>query len=124
MLTLIAVFGIFIVLACAWGFADPNHLIGMIRKFSGAGGYAFAIGARVLLAAAAWLGAPQSLLPIFLQIVAVLSIFGAGVLLVMGISRYRKLIDWVAGFNRAVLHIWLVFGMAFGVAMIWVTGIV
>ena len=68
MLTFIAGIGVLIVLACAWAFADLSALINMMRKFSGSGGYAFAIGVRVMLGVAAWLGAPDSLLPIFLQV--------------------------------------------------------
>ncbi|MDH3440297.1 MAG: hypothetical protein OEM63_06075, partial [Gammaproteobacteria bacterium] len=87
-------------------------------------GYSIAIVVRALLGAAALMAAQGSQLPIFLQIVGGLSLFAAAVLLVIGRSRFSQLIRWVASFNAAVLRLWLVFGMLFGVALIWVTGIV
>ncbi len=124
MLTVVAVFGILIVFVCAWGLADPARLLDTVAKFSGAGGYAFAIGVRVVLAVAAWIGAPDSLLPLFLQALAVISITAAIALLVMGLGGYRRIIGWVSGFGQSLLRAWLIFGMLFGAAMIWVTGIV
>ncbi len=123
-LALVATFGVLIVLACGWGFADPSRLLEMVGRFSGAGGYAFAIGARVVLGVAAWLGAPASLHPLFLQVIAVISATAAVALLIMGIGRYRQIIGWVRGFRPSLLRTWLIFGMLFGVALIWVTGIV
>ena len=124
MLQLIAFFGVLIVLASGYGLADPQGLIRLVEKFSGVGGYSIAIVVRALLGAAALMAAQGSQLPIFLQIVGGLSLFAAAVLLVIGRSRFSQLIRWVASFNAAVLRLWLVFGMLFGVALIWVTGIV
>jgi hypothetical protein len=123
-LAIVAVFGVLIVLACAWGFADASRLLEWVEKFSGAGGYVTAIIIRIGLGVAAWLGAPASLYPLFLQVIAVLSLAAAVALLFMGIDRYRQIIGWVRGFGPSLLRTWLLFGMLFGVALIWVTGIV
>ena len=124
MLQLIAFFGVLIVLACGYGLADPQGLIRLVDKFSGVGGYTIAIVVRIVLGVAALVAAQASLLPIFLQVIGGLSLFAAIVLLVIGRSRFSQLIRWVASFNATLLRLWLVFGMLFGVALIWVTGIV
>lgn len=124
MLQLIALFGVLIILTSAYGLADPEGLLRLVDKFSSVGGYVSAIVVRVILGAAALTAAQASLLPIFLQIIGGLALFAAAVLLIMGRSRYTQLIGWVASFKAAMLRLWLVFGMLFGVALVWVTGIV
>lgn len=124
MLQLIALFGVLIILACAYGLADPQGLMRHIEKFSSVGGYIFAIVVRVILGAAALMAAADSLLPVFLEIIGGISLIAAAVLLLIGKGRFSRLIQWVASFNSSFLRLWLVFGMLFGVAMVWVTGIV
>ena len=70
------------------------------------------------------LAAPDSLLPGFLYVVGGIAIAAALILLVMGRSRFEQLIRWVAGWNAAFMRVALVFGMLFGVAMVWVSGVV
>lgn len=124
MLQLVALFGVLIIFACAYGLADPQGLIRLVDKFSGMGGYVVAIVVRVILGAAALLAAEASLLPVFLQIVGSFSLFAAAVLLLIGKPRFAQLIQWVASFDASLLRLWLIFGMLFGVALVWVTGIV
>lgn len=124
MLQVVAFFGILIILACAWGLADPQGLLRQIDRFSGVGGYVAAIIMRFALGIAALLAADASRLSPFLQVIGGLSLLAALVLLVMGRVRFVGLIGWVAGFSPAWLRIWLLFGMVFGVALVWVTGIV
>ena len=91
-------------LACLWGVVDQASFTGTFRKFSGNGGYAFAIGLRVVLAYVAWMAAPQSLLPVFLQIVAVLSLAAALALLFMGIARFRKIVEWASSLSQGLMR--------------------
>lgn len=124
MLQLVALFGILIILGSGYGLADPEALIRLVKKFSSAGGYVIAIVVRVILGAAALLAAEASLLPVFLQIIGGLALLAAVSLLLMGRPRFEQLIRWVASFSAAVLRLWLTFGMLFGVALVWATGIV
>jgi hypothetical protein len=124
MLQVVAFFGILIILACARGLADPQDLLRQIDRFSGVGGYVAAIIMRFALGIAALLAADASRLSPFLQVIGGLSLLAALVLLVMGRVRFVGLIGWVAGFSPSWLRIWLLFGMVFGVALVWVTGIV
>ncbi len=124
MLQVIALFGILIILACAYGLANPQGLLRQIDRFSGVGGYVAAVIMRFVLGIAALLVADASRLPPFLQVIGGLSLLAALALLVMDRARFVGLIGWVVGFNPSWLRIWLLFGMVFGVALVWVTGIV
>lgn len=124
MLQIVALFGVLIILASAWGTADPRGLIRVVRRFATPAGYAFAIGVRLLLGAVSVLAAPDSLLPAFLYAIGGIAIAAALVLLLMGRPRFEQLIQWVAGWNPAYTRVALVFGMLFGVAMVWVSGVV
>ena len=124
MLQIVALFGVLIIFASLWGVADPQALIRMVQRFSTPAGYAFAILVRVVLGTAALLAAPASLLPGLLYVIGSIAIAAALVLLVMGRARFEQLIQWVAGWNTAFMRVGLVFGMLFGVAMVWVTDVV
>lgn len=124
MLQIIALFGVLIIFACAYGVANPQGLLTLVDRFSGVGGYVIAIVVRIILGGAAVQAAPVSLLPIFLEIIGGISLFAAAVLLIIGRSRFAKIMQWVKSFNVTLLRLWLVFGMLFGVALVWVTGIV
>ncbi len=123
MLELIALFGVLIVFACAYGIANPQGLLRLVDRFAGVGGYLVAIVVRLVLGAAAILAAPASLLPVFLYIVGGISLLAALALMLMGRRGFERLIRWVAGWESRLLRAGLVLGMLFGVALIWVTGI-
>jgi len=123
MLNVIAVFGILIVLACAYGSINPSALFSQIDRFANIPGYAAAIFARVVLGIAAILAAPDSLSPAFLQIIGVIAIAAAIALLLMGIGGYKKLIDWVKKLGPTLHRLALMLGLIFGTALIWVSGI-
>jgi hypothetical protein len=124
MLHLVALFGVLITLACAWGVADPQGLVKAVDRFSGIGGFLIAIIVRIILGTAAILAAPVSRLPIFLYIIGGVSLIAALALVIMGKQRFGRLILWVAAWPSPLLRTGLVLGMLFGVAMVWVTGIV
>ena len=124
MLSLIALVGILIVFACTYGMANPSGLLEMTSRFANRRGFWFAIGMRILHGAASILAAPDSLMPLFLYVIGGISLIAAVVLLLIGMSGYRRILDWVSGLPMSLLRAWLVFGLAFGAALIWVTGIV
>lgn len=122
MLELIALFGVLIIFACAYGIANPQGLLRLVDRFAGIGGYLVAIVVRLILGAAAILAAPASLLPVFLHIVGGISLFAALALILMGRRGFERLIRWVAGWESPLLRAGLVLGLLFGVALVWVTG--
>ena len=124
MLTIIAIFGVLIVFACAYGMASPSGLLELVGRFANKQGFAFAIGVRIVLGTVSILAAPESRLPAFLYIIGVISLIAAAVLLLIGMPGYRRIMDWVSGFPESMMRAWLVFGLVFGAALIWVTGIV
>ena len=123
MLALIALVGILIVFACTYGMANPAGLLAGVRRFANPAGYRFAIAVRVVLGIAALVAAPASRAPLFLYLVGGIALVAAAVLLVIGLPGYHRIMDRVDGFPPAFLRTGLVLGMAFGVSLIWVTGI-
>lgn len=122
MLTIVALFGVLIILVCAYGSANPGALLKLVDRFASRSGFLFAILIRVVLGLAAYLAAPDSLSPVFLQIVAGIALAAAIGLAVMGLARYRRLIGWVSNLGSAMIHVALVFGLLFGAALVWVSG--
>jgi len=123
MLNVIAIFGILIVLACAYGSINPSVLFSLIDRFANIPGYAAAIFMRVVLGIVAILAAPDSLSPVFLQVIGVIAIAAAVGLLLIGISGYKKLIGWVKELGPALHRMALMLGLLFGTALIWASGI-
>jgi len=123
MLNVIAIAGILIVLACAYGSINPPALFDLLDRFANPAGYAAAIALRVVLGIVAILVAPDSLSPVFLQIVGVISVAAAIGLLLMGINGYKKLINWFRIQGPALHRLALTGGLLFGSALIWVSGI-
>jgi hypothetical protein len=124
MLTAVLLIGVLIVLVCAYGLADTKGLIGLIMRFSGKGGYLLAVAARLLIGAAAILGAPVSRLPFALYVVGGIALMAAAALVFMGQDGYRKLIARIAGMSPVWQRTMLAFGMLFGASLVWITGVI
>lgn len=124
MLTIIAIFGVLIILMSAYGSADPSGLLRLVERFSNRSGLIFAIAIRLVLGVISILAAPESRSPEFLTVIGVIALVAAVVLPIMGLTRYQRLIAWVSGFNAAMLRTWLLFGLLFGVALVWVSGVI
>lgn len=123
MLTVIALFGVSIILVCGFGSANPQALLDLAGRFANKAGLAMAAVLRLVLGVAALLAAPDSRAPIFLYVVGAIALIAAVVLPVIGVTGYRRIIDWVASFNTAMLRVWLLGGLIFGAALVWVSGI-
>ncbi len=124
MLTIIAMIGILITLMCAYGSANPPALLRLVDRFANRPGFIAAILIRVVLGIAAILAAPDSLAPNFLYVIGVIALAAAVALPIMGLARYRRLIDWVSAFSPAMMRLWLTGGLIFGVALVWATGLI
>jgi hypothetical protein len=123
MLSLVALFGVLIILTCVVGSVNPPALLALVDRFSSKSGFVLAILVRVVLGVAALLATPDSLSPLFLTIIGVISLAAAVALPLMGIGRYKGLLDWVGGLGPAIQRLWLTFGLFFGAALVWVSGI-
>jgi hypothetical protein len=123
LLPIVAVFGALIILACGLGFAKPKALLDMAGRFANRAGLAVAIVLRLLLGAVALFAAPESRSPMFLYVVGTIALIAAVVLPVIGVAGYRRIIAWVASFEVVMLRVWLLCGLTFGAALVWVSGI-
>ena len=123
MLTVIAVFGVLIILACAFGSASPRALLGLVGRISNPAGLSFAVLVRLVLGVVAILAAPESRSPVFLYIVGGIALLAAIVLPFMGVAGFRRIVDWMSSIGTAWIRVWLLFGLVFGAALVWVSGL-
>jgi len=124
MLNVVALFGVLIILACAYGSVHPQALVSLVGRFANPAGLVFAVLVRVLMGVATILAAPVSRSPGFLYVIGSIALLAAVVLPLMGLARYQRLISWATSLKPAWLRVWLTFGLVFGAALIWASGII
>jgi len=122
-LNVIAIFGVLIILACGYGSANPQALLEQVGRMANTTGLWFAVLLRVAFGIVAILAAPDSLSPVFLQIVGAIALLAAVVLPFLGVAGFHRIIDWMSSLGGAWIRTWLSAGMIFGVALVWVSGI-
>ncbi len=113
--TIVALFGVFIVVASVWGLVVPERLFASALKLLNSKAvYLVTIGPRLVLGAALLLAARISWTPTIFQIIAVITLLGAVVIPFIGADRILTIIHWVQGLPSVLVRIWLAFGMLFG----------
>jgi len=81
MLNVVALFGVLIILACAYGSMHPQALVSLVGRFANPAGLVFAVLVRVLMGVAAILAAPVSRSPGFLYVIGSIALLAAVVFL-------------------------------------------
>ncbi|MGI9325452.1 MAG: hypothetical protein ACR2PZ_09560 [Pseudomonadales bacterium] len=113
--TVVALFGIFIVVACVWGLASPERLFASaLGLLNSKVVYWVTIGPRLILGIALLLAAHVSWTPTVFQILAVITLLGAVAIPFIGSSRILQIIRWVQDLPTVLVRVWLVFGLLFG----------
>lgn len=103
-----------------WGFFVPKKLLNMVNgAVAQSWGFYLAVIVRLILGAALILVAPESRFPTVLTCLGWFAIVAAVVLVIMGAARLRKLVGWFETTSALAIRIWLVFGAAFGVFLIY-----
>jgi len=117
---IVIVFGAAISAACVGGIVSPSGLIGWVRTvFDNSWGLPVAIAVRLFLGVVFILVAPETIYPIFFEIVGVVAIVAAAVLPLVGKERLTNLLVWVEGWPVLGVRLWLLFGAAFGAFVIY-----
>ena len=117
---IVIVFGAAISAACVGGIVSPSDLIGAVRKaFDKSWGLPMAIAVRLFLGVVFILVAPETIYPMFFEVVGVFFIIAAAVLPFVGKERLRKLLVWVEGWPVLGVRLWLLFGAALGAFVIY-----
>jgi hypothetical protein len=111
--------GVLIVLMGAWGVLAPARTTDLVNRFGSKGGLWFAAGIRLVLGLALWFAAPQSRAPLLLQVLGVVAIVAAVVIPLMGLDRFKALVDWWSKLSPGAQRLWSLVAVAFGAAILW-----
>jgi len=110
---------VFILLLGAWGFLAPSRITEMVDRFASKSGLWFAAGIRLVLGLALWFAAPVSRAPMLLQVLGVIALVAAIVLPLMGVTRFKALIDWWTKLSPTAMRLNCLLAVAFGGVILW-----
>jgi hypothetical protein len=117
---LIMGFGVMVTVLCAWIALKPDDLDDWFRRFwNTSWSMALAVGLRLALGTALLSVAAESRSPLVLTVIGWLAIAGAVSLLVIGKERASKIVRWVLGWPPLIARLWALFGIAFGLFLVW-----
>ena len=115
MLVIISVFGVLIAGMSLWGLYRPQAVVRLVRRVATSRfGLPFAVSVRVLLGFALIFAASSTPFPQVVFALGVLALIAAIILLIMGMDRINRLVEWFASASATTLRAAFVFGAAFG----------
>ncbi len=117
---IIALFGIFISLACVIGLYSPSMIIEWVislwkRKFV----FYIAVGIRLVFGILFIIAAPESRFPLFFQFFGYLMIAAAVLLSVLGRGRISRLLNSLKHLPPILFRLWLSVGILFGIFIVY-----
>ena len=115
----LAIFSLVIVLLSAYGVFQPSTLTSFVRRFMAGLGLWVAVVPRLILALLLWFSAPLSHTPVTFQVLAILALFAAIALPIIGVQRILKLLDWVASWRQLAIRLCCLLGVGFGGFLLW-----
>ena len=113
------IFAVFILLMCTWGVLVPTRIAAFATRWANQKGLWVAAALRLTFGIALWFAAPASHAPLFLQILGVVTILAGVSLPVVGVDRFKRLIEWGMERPPIVVRVWCLFGIALGGAILW-----
>jgi len=118
---IVLVFGIILLVLSGWGIVAPNKLMTMVTStMDRHWGIYVAVGVRLVLGAALIGAASGSLFPGAFHVIGWIAIIAAVVLAAVGRKRLRDFIGWWSErFSAPMIRLWLLFGLAFGVFLVY-----
>ena len=110
---------VFVLLMGVWGVLAPSRITDLVIRFASKGGLWFASGIRRVLGLALWFDAPVSRAPLLLQVLGVIALVAAFVLPLMGVDRFKALINWWTKLSPTAMRFNCLFAVAFGGVILW-----
>ncbi len=112
--------GILIFLLCIWGFIAPKALFkSVLDVWNRPWGIYFAIAIRIALGILFVLAAEQTRFPETIRFLGYLMVIAALLILVIGRQHTDKFINWWKDRPPTFLRVWLIFGIIFGVFIVY-----
>ena len=117
---IVVLFGILIVLLSLWGISSPERLLRMVRRIlDKSWGMHLAVVARIILGVSLLIAAPASKFIVLFTVLGWLTLIAAAALPIIGRERLVPLLDWFQGLSSLIIRLWLMFGVLFGVFMLY-----
>jgi len=110
---------VFVLLMGVWGVLAPSRITDLVIRFGSKGGLWVAAGIRLVLGLALWFAAPVSRAPLLLQVLGVIALVAAFVLPLMGVDRFKALINWWTKLSPTAMRFNCLFAVAFGGVILW-----
>ena len=110
---------VFVLLMGVWGVLAPSRITDLVTRFGSKGGLWFAAGIRLVLGLARWFAAPVSRAPLLLQVLGVIALVAAFVLPLMGVDRFKALVNWWTKLSPTAMRFNCLFAVAFGGVILW-----
>jgi len=118
---IVLVFGIIMLVLSGWGILAPNKLMTLVTATMDRDwGIYVAVGVRLVLGAALIGAASGSNFPAAFHVIGWIAIISAVVVAAIGRKRLRDFIGWWSErFSAPILRLWMLFGLAFGVFLVY-----
>jgi len=110
---------VFVLLMGVWGVLAPSRITDLVIRFGSKGGLWVAAGIRLVLGLALWFAAPVSRAPLLLQVLGVIALVAAFVLPLMGVDRFKALVNWWTKLSPTAMRFNCLFAVAFGGVILW-----
>lgn len=110
---------VLLVLIGMWGAASPARVTSFATRFTSKNGMWFASGIRLVFGLALWFAAPESRNQPLLQIMGALAILAAAIIPMMGVERFKGMLDWWKALSTTSMRLWCLLAVGFGVIVLW-----
>lgn len=120
MTKIILILGALIVLLGLVGLVQPGRFRSMFTTMNSQTRFLFAIGTRLAMGGLLWWLADELRHPHVMRVLAVIALFAAVMLPIMGRARLDKLIDWWLSRSDSLLRVSALFAAVFGAYLVYV----
>jgi len=110
-----------IVILGLWGFFAPRSIAIFVRSWSTVGGMWLAIALRLIFGGALWFAAPLSRTEGALRLIAILAAASAVLIGIVGLPRFRGLIDRWLDLPPIAVRAWCLVAICLGCFVVWST---
>lgn len=118
-LLIVSVISIFAAGMGMLGLVSPARMATFVSLWQSKTGLWVAFIVRLAFGVSLWIVAPASRAPVFLQVLAILSVVSSLVLASVGLSRFKSLLSWWSNRSSAFTRVWAAVALALGVFILW-----
>ena len=110
---------LFIFVMGAWGVFAPGSIFAFISGWSSKAGFWLAVLLRLCFGLALWFAAPDTRLPLLLQVLGAIAILSAASLPIVGYARFQRVLDWWTSRSPFIMRLWSLLATALGALVLW-----